>query len=152
MPWRFTAATDAQQRPGFQTPYNYGFGISARDPLTSLYSAQDDGVDLRLRQFITGVSLDLALSACMFRGGLLLALGLFTICSPLAAQQAKHSGITKHRAAVPAIAPLDGVSKPSIYRPNVTTASKSILLQSGPVRAWSDGTVGKRECVRADWN
>jgi hypothetical protein len=107
--------------------------------LTSLYSAQDDGVDLRLRQFITGVSLDLALSACMFRGGLLLALGLFTICSPLAAQQAKHSGITKHRAAVPAIAPLDGVSKLSIYRPNVTGASKSILLQSGPVRAWSDG-------------
>jgi hypothetical protein len=37
------------------------------------------------------------------------------------------------------MAPLDGVSNLSIYRPNVTTASNSILFHNGPVRAWSDG-------------
>jgi len=75
----------------------------------------------------------------MFRGALVLALGLFPVCSPLTAQQAKHSGTAKHRVAVAAVTPFDGASSLSIYRPNVASASKSILLQNSPVRAWSDG-------------
>jgi len=75
----------------------------------------------------------------MSRGALVLALGLFAVCFPLAAQQAKHSRGTQHRLAASAVAPLDAVSNLSIYRPNVVNASNSILFHSGPVRAWSDG-------------
>ena len=75
----------------------------------------------------------------MFRGALVLALGLFTVCFPLAAQQAKHSGAAQHRVAASAVRPLDAVSNLSIYRPTVTNASNSILFHNGPVRAWSDG-------------
>jgi len=75
----------------------------------------------------------------MFRGALVLALGLFSVCSPLTAQQARHSGRVKHRVAVAAVTPLNEISNLSIYRPTVTNASNSILLHNGPVRAWSDG-------------
>lgn len=75
----------------------------------------------------------------MSRGALVLALGLFAVCFPLAAQQAKHSGVAQHRLAASAVRPLDAVSNLSIYRPNVTNAFNSILFHDGPVRAWSDG-------------
>jgi hypothetical protein len=75
----------------------------------------------------------------MFRGALVLALGLFGVCFPLPAQQAKHSGSTQHRVAS-AVTPLDGVSNLSIYRAQILSGSNSsLLLQNGPVRAWSDG-------------
>jgi len=75
----------------------------------------------------------------MFRGALVLALWLFGVCFPLAAQQAKHSGSTHHRAAS-AVTPLDGLSNLSIYRAQILNDSNSsLLLHNGPVRAWSDG-------------
>lgn len=75
----------------------------------------------------------------MSRGALVLALGLFAVCFPVAAQQAKHSGAARQRVGVSAVRSLDGVSNLSIYRPNVVNASNSILFHNGPVRAWSDG-------------
>ena len=93
----------------------------------------------RLRKNSAGVCCDLALSSRMFKGALVLAMGLFAVCFPLAAQQTKHSGTAKHRIATLGVTPLDGVSNLSIYRPNVTSASNSILFHNGPVRAWSDG-------------
>src|SRR5215467_11659905 len=81
-----------------------------------------------LYKVFAGVCRDLALSSFMFRGAFVLALGLFSVCSPLAAQQAKHSGTAKHRVAVAAVTPFDGASSLSIYRPKVASASKSILL------------------------
>ena len=93
----------------------------------------------RLREFFTGVCCDLVLSSGMFKGALVLALGLCSFCFPLAAQQAKHSGAAKHHVTASAVRPLDSVSNLSIYRPNVVSSSGSILLHNGPVRAWSDG-------------
>src|SRR5215472_19017613 len=75
----------------------------------------------------------------MFKGALILALGLCSFCFPLAAQQAKHSGAAKHGITASAVRPLDSVSNLSIYRPNVVSSSDSILLHTGPVRAWSYG-------------
>ena len=75
----------------------------------------------------------------MFRGALVLALGLCSFCFPLAAQQTKYSGVAKHRITASAVRPLDSVSNLSIYRPNVVSSSGSILFHNGPVRAWSDG-------------
>src|SRR6516164_11061687 len=75
----------------------------------------------------------------MFKGALVLALGLCFFCFPLAAQQTKHSGAAKHRITASAVRPLDSVSNLSIYRPNVVSSSASILFHNGPVRAWSDG-------------
>ena len=75
----------------------------------------------------------------MFKGALVLALGFLAVCFPLAAQQAKHSGVAQHHLTGSAVKPLDAVSNLSIYRPNVVNASNSILFHSGPVRAWSDG-------------
>ncbi|HEX3419877.1 MAG TPA: hypothetical protein VHT01_01470 [Candidatus Udaeobacter sp.] len=75
----------------------------------------------------------------MSKGALFLALGFLAVCSPIVAQQAKHSGAAQHRLAASAIRPLDAVSNLSIYRPNVVNASDSILFHNGPVRAWSDG-------------
>ena len=76
----------------------------------------------------------------MLRGALVLALGVFGVCFPGAAQQAKHSGSVQHRRAASAVTPLDGVSNLSIYRPQILNASSSsLLLQTGPVRAWTDG-------------
>ena len=75
----------------------------------------------------------------MFKGALFLALGFLAVCSPVVAQQAKHSGAAQHRLAASAVRPLDAVSNLSIYRPNVLNASDSILFHNGPVRAWSDG-------------
>jgi len=90
-------------------------------------------------QDFTGVCADLVLNSRMFRGALVLALGLFGVCFPLAAQQAKHSGSAHHRVAS-AVTPLDGVSNLSIYRPQILNGSdSSLLLHNGPVRAWSDG-------------
>jgi hypothetical protein len=76
----------------------------------------------------------------MFRGALVLALGLFGVCFPVAAQQTKHSGSVHNRLAASAATPLDEVSNLSIYRPQILNGSNSpLLLRNGPVRAWSDG-------------
>jgi hypothetical protein len=75
----------------------------------------------------------------MPRGALVFALGLFAVCFPLAAQQAKRPAAAQHRLAGSAVRPLDAVSNLSIYRPNVLNAPDSILFHNGPVRAWSDG-------------
>ncbi len=75
----------------------------------------------------------------MFKGALFLALAFFAVCFPLVAQQTKHSRGAQHRVAASALTPFDTVSNFSIYRPNVTNASNSILFHNGPVRAWSDG-------------
>jgi len=75
----------------------------------------------------------------MFKGALVLALGLCSFCFPLAAQQAKHSGAAKHHITASAVRPLDSVNNLSIYRPNVVSSSGSILFHNGPLRAWSDG-------------
>ena len=74
----------------------------------------------------------------MFKGALVLALGFFAICFPVMAQQRKHSGASHHRVSGSAVTPL-GISDLSIYRPAITHGSNSILLNNGPVRAWSDG-------------
>ena len=75
----------------------------------------------------------------MFRGALVLAFGLFAVCFPLAAQQAKHSAVTQHRAATPVVTTFEQGSSLTLYRPNIISASNSILFHNGPVRAWSDG-------------
>ncbi len=75
----------------------------------------------------------------MSKGAAVLALGLFAVGFPLAAQQAKHSRPAQHRLATSHVTALDSVSNLSIYRPNVLKASDSILFHNGPVRAWSDG-------------
>ena len=94
---------------------------------------------MRLRKNSAGVCRDLVLSSRMFKGALVLALGLCSFSFPLAAQQAKHSGPVKYRITASAMRPLDSVSDLSIYRPNVVSSSGSILFHNGPVRAWSDG-------------
>jgi len=75
----------------------------------------------------------------MFRGALVLALGLFGVCFTAAAQQAKHSGAAQHRVAAPVLPPLDSVSSLSLYGPKNLSANNSLLFHNGPVRAWSDG-------------
>ena len=76
----------------------------------------------------------------MFKGALFAALGFFTVCFPVFAQQAKHSGAAQHRAATSAATTLEHGSTLSLYRPNVVGASNaSLLFHNGPVRAWSDG-------------
>jgi len=76
----------------------------------------------------------------MVKGALVLALGLFAVCFPFVAQQAKRSGATQHRAATFATSTFERGSTLSFYRPNVVSASNaSLLFHSGPVRAWSDG-------------
>jgi hypothetical protein len=76
----------------------------------------------------------------MFKGALVLALGLLAVCFPVVAQQAKHSGATQHRAATLATSTFERGSTLSFYRPNVVSASNaSLLFHNGPVRAWSDG-------------
>ena len=74
----------------------------------------------------------------MFRSALIVAVGLFGACFPLAAQQAKHSRGDEHRV-TSAVLPLDTISHVSIYRPTVPNAFDSILFHNGTVRAWSDG-------------
>jgi hypothetical protein len=76
----------------------------------------------------------------MFRGALFLALGFLAVCFPVVAQQAKHSGVTQHRAATSATTTFEHGSTLSLYRPAVINASNaSLLFHNGPVRAWSDG-------------
>jgi hypothetical protein len=76
----------------------------------------------------------------MLKGALVLALGLFAVCLPVAAQQAKRHGSAGHRLAASAVTPLEAVSSLSIYRPQIFNSSNSsLLLHNGPVRAWSDG-------------
>jgi hypothetical protein len=90
-------------------------------------------------QNFAGICADLALNSRMFRSALVLALGLFGVCFPLAAQQAKHSGSTHDRVAS-AVTPFAGVSNLSLYRAQILNDSNSsLLLHNGPVRAWSDG-------------
>jgi hypothetical protein len=77
----------------------------------------------------------------MLKGGLVFALGLIGVCFPIAAQQTKHSGAAHHhRIAVSTLAPLNAVSGLKLYSPRIlSTSNSSLLLQNGPVRAWSDG-------------
>jgi hypothetical protein len=76
----------------------------------------------------------------MSRGALVFALGLFGVCFPVVAQQAKHSGATQNRLATLAGTKFDHGSALSLYRPDVVSASDaSLLFHNGPVRAWSDG-------------
>jgi hypothetical protein len=76
----------------------------------------------------------------MFKGALVLALGLFGICFPIAAQQVKHSGSTHHHLATSAVTRLDAGSNLSIYRPHILNGpGSSLLLHNGPLQAWSDG-------------
>ena len=76
----------------------------------------------------------------MLKGALVFALGLLGICFAVAAQQTKHSGSVHHRVAASTVAPLNAVSGLSLYSPKILSASNSsLLLQNGPVRAWSDG-------------
>ena len=87
-----------------------------------------------------GVYGNLVLSSRMVRGGLVLALGLFCVCFPVAAQQAKHTGAAHHRLATSALTPLAEVSNLGIYPLQVLNGSNdSLLLHNGPVRAWTDG-------------
>src|SRR2546423_3069643 len=91
-------------------------------------------------KIFAGVYGDLALSSRMFRGSLVLALGLFAVCFPVSAQQPKHSGSAHHRLATSAVRPMEAGSNLSIYRPQILNLpSSSLLLHNGPVRAWSDG-------------
>ena len=93
-----------------------------------------------LVQNFAGVYGDLALSSRMFRGSLVLALGLFAVCFPVSAQQPKHFGSAQHRLATSAVRPMEAGSNLSIYRPQILNLpSSSLLLHNGPVRAWSDG-------------
>jgi hypothetical protein len=76
----------------------------------------------------------------MFRGALFLALGFFAVCFSVVAQQAKHSGTTRHRAATSATTTFEHGSSLSLYRPTVINATNaSLLFHNGPVRAWCDG-------------
>ena len=76
----------------------------------------------------------------MFRGALVLALGLFGVCFTVGAQQVKHSGPAQHRVAALALTPLGSVSSLSLFGPKTLNASNnSLLFHNGPVRAWSDG-------------
>ena len=76
----------------------------------------------------------------MSRGALVLALGLLSVCFPVAAQQARHSKPMQHPVATSGVTPLDGIATLSLYRPRILSASNgSILFHTGPVRAWSDG-------------
>ena len=76
----------------------------------------------------------------MSRGALVLALGLFSVCFPVAAQQARHSKAIRYPATTSGVTPLDGIATLSLYRPRILSASNdSILFHTGPVRAWSDG-------------
>jgi hypothetical protein len=91
-------------------------------------------------EVFTGVYGNLVFNSRMFKGALVIALGLLAVSFPLAAQQAKHSGAAKHRVAASAMTPLDAVSNLSLYRATIPGASiNSLLLRNGPVRAWSDG-------------
>jgi hypothetical protein len=76
----------------------------------------------------------------MFKGALVLALGLFGVCFPVSAQQPKYFGSAHHRLATSAVTPLEANFNLSIYRPQILNlSSSSLLLHNGPVRAWSDG-------------
>ncbi|HEY4272774.1 MAG TPA: hypothetical protein VGM65_12285 [Candidatus Udaeobacter sp.] len=76
----------------------------------------------------------------MLKGALVLALGLLGICFPVAAQQAKHSGASKHPVGASAVTSLGPASNLSLYRPTIASASNnSLLFRNGPVQAWSDG-------------
>ena len=76
----------------------------------------------------------------MSKGALVFALGLFSVCFPVVAQQAKHSGATPNRPATLAGTTFDHGSTLSLYRPNVVSVpNASLLFHNGPVRAWSDG-------------
>jgi hypothetical protein len=95
---------------------------------------------VHLRKNFTGVCGDLVLNSRMSKGALVFALGLFGVCFPVVAQQAKHSGAAQNHPATLAGTTLDHGSTLSLYRPNVVSASNaSLLFHNGPVRAWSDG-------------
>src|SRR5262249_31799349 len=94
---------------------------------------------VRLPKVSTGVCGDLVLTSAMFKGALVLALGLLGVCLPVAAQQARNSRATQRTATTVSAATAHD-STLNIYRPNLFSVSNnSILFHNGPVHAWSDG-------------
>jgi hypothetical protein len=91
-----------------------------------------------------GVYGDLVMICCMIRRPLAVAVGLFAVCFPVAAQQANRPKATEHRAVASnhlhAAGALDPAFALSLYRPKIFSAKdNSLLFHKGPVMAWSDG-------------
>jgi hypothetical protein len=93
-----------------------------------------------LAQNSTGIYSDLVLNFRMSRGGLVLALGLLSVCFTVAAQQAKRAGGAQHAVAVSAVTALSPASSLTLDAPKTLGGTNnSLLFHNGPVRAWSDG-------------
>jgi hypothetical protein len=80
----------------------------------------------------------------MIRRVLAIAVGLFAVCFPVAAQQANRPKATEHRAVASNHLHPAGAFDPdfalSFYRPQILSAKdNSVLFHKGPVTAWSDG-------------
>jgi len=74
------------------------------------------------------------MNCCMITRALAVAVGLFAICFPVAAQQANRAEAT------------DPAFVLGLYQPKSSSAKDSfLLLKRGPVRAWSDGGALARE-------
>ena len=100
--------------------------------------------DIRISSFLsnfTGVCGDLIVNSGMMRRALFLALGLFGLCFPVAAQQASRPGAAEGRAIKQMhSAGLFDAFELNFYRPKIfSAANSSLLFHKGPVRAWSDG-------------
>jgi hypothetical protein len=68
------------------------------------------------------------MNCCMIRPALAVAVGLFAVCFPVAAQQANRPRAT------------DPAFELGLYQPKTFSAkASSLLFHKGPVRAWSDG-------------
>jgi hypothetical protein len=92
----------------------------------------------------TGICADLVVNCRMIRRGLAVATVLLAVCFTVAAQQAKRPMATRHRAVAPeqlqAAAAFNPALAFSLFQPNAFSSKDSfLLLQRGPVHAWSDG-------------
>jgi len=84
------------------------------------------------------------MNSFMIRGALAVAVGLFAMCFPVAAQQANRQEATEDRPVALDQSHTAGALGPafalSLYQPKIFSAKdNSLLLRKGPVRAWSDG-------------
>jgi len=80
----------------------------------------------------------------MIRRPLAVAMALFAVSFPIAAQQANRPKATEHRAVASnhlrAASVFDRAFALSLYRPKILSAKdNSLLFHKGPVMAWSDG-------------
>jgi hypothetical protein len=96
------------------------------------------------RKDFTGVCGDLVMNCGMIARALAIAVGLFAVCFPVAAQQAHRPKATQHRAVASnhlhAAGAFDPAFALSFYPPQVLSAKdNSVLFHKGPVTAWSDG-------------